>query len=55
MRKIEKTPLRPSAPKAGGTYAQGDFSRAAQRSKLRQTKAGEPEVPTKHGRQPNTT
>jgi hypothetical protein len=31
--------------RAGGTYAQGDMSEAARRSKLRETRAGEPNVP----------
>jgi hypothetical protein len=31
--------------KAGGTYAQGDMSEAARRSKFRETRAGEPDVP----------
>ncbi len=45
MSKPTDKPTPAAGGKAGGTYAQGDMSEAARRSKWRQTRAGEPNVP----------
>jgi hypothetical protein len=45
MSKPTDEPAPAAGGKAGGTYAQGDTSEAARRSKLRETRAGEPNVP----------